>query len=282
MNIFQGIGFVMPMENSNPMLERRPKPHRDRALNCPRCNSANTKFCYYNNYSFSQPRYFCKTCRRYWTEGGALRNVPVGGGSRKNKKSSYSSSKSPSPPAFSMNLADLNTPTAFPHSANPKNIIHGGQDLNLTYPPTDLQNYNSISKFIETPFKTENKTQIHHQATTSSSSMGPYSSFMAIASEETGVVSNGLLPHQESKPITLTFSLDGFHQDEYGNADQLQGSSSGNNNNGARLLFPVEEMKQQVPNTTTTTTADYFEQNNRGQGESTGYWTRLLSGYYQQ
>ncbi|KAK6154153.1 hypothetical protein DH2020_013792 [Rehmannia glutinosa] len=56
------------------------------ALKCPRCDSANTKFCYYNNYSLTQPRHFCKTCRRYWTKGGALRNVPIGGGCRKNKK----------------------------------------------------------------------------------------------------------------------------------------------------------------------------------------------------
>ncbi|KAL0363394.1 UNVERIFIED_CONTAM: Dof zinc finger protein DOF5.3 [Sesamum calycinum] len=52
---------------------------------CPRCDSSNTKFCYYNNYSLSQPRYFCKGCRRYWTQGGTLRNVPVGGGCRKTK-----------------------------------------------------------------------------------------------------------------------------------------------------------------------------------------------------
>ncbi|XP_051133600.1 dof zinc finger protein 2-like [Andrographis paniculata] len=57
-------------------------PHRK----CPRCDSNNTKFCYYNNYSHAQPRYFCKTCRRYWTHGGTLRNVPVGGGCRKNKR----------------------------------------------------------------------------------------------------------------------------------------------------------------------------------------------------
>ncbi|CAK9859291.1 hypothetical protein BDL97_10G030800 [Sphagnum fallax] len=50
---------------------------------CPRCQSMNTKFCYYNNYSVNQPRYFCRNCQRYWTEGGTLRNVPVGGGSRK-------------------------------------------------------------------------------------------------------------------------------------------------------------------------------------------------------
>ncbi|KAK7402184.1 hypothetical protein VNO78_14239 [Psophocarpus tetragonolobus] len=65
------------------------------ALECPRCESTNTKFCYFNNYSLSQPRHFCKTCRRYWTRGGALRNVPVGGGCRRNKKNKKSCSKSP-------------------------------------------------------------------------------------------------------------------------------------------------------------------------------------------
>ncbi|KAJ8543982.1 hypothetical protein K7X08_025600 [Anisodus acutangulus] len=65
---------------------------QEQALNCPRCDSPNTKFCYYNNYSLSQPRHFCKTCRRYWTKGGALRNVPIGGGCRKNKKIKTSSS----------------------------------------------------------------------------------------------------------------------------------------------------------------------------------------------
>ncbi|GMI71319.1 hypothetical protein HRI_000801200 [Hibiscus trionum] len=64
------------------------------ALKCPRCESTNTKFCYFNNYSLTQPRHFCKTCRRYWTRGGALRNVPVGGGYRRNKRSKGSSSKS--------------------------------------------------------------------------------------------------------------------------------------------------------------------------------------------
>lgn len=61
-------------------------PHPESGLNCPRCNSTNTKFCYFNNYSLSQPRHFCRTCRRYWTRGGTLRNVPVGGGSRRNNK----------------------------------------------------------------------------------------------------------------------------------------------------------------------------------------------------
>ncbi|KAL6954981.1 hypothetical protein U1Q18_043344 [Sarracenia purpurea var. burkii] len=67
---------------------RKPTPRRppQEALKCPRCSSPNTKFCYYNNYSLTQPRHFCKACRRYWTKGGALRKVPIGGGCRRNKR----------------------------------------------------------------------------------------------------------------------------------------------------------------------------------------------------
>ncbi|KAE8686011.1 Dof zinc finger protein DOF5.4 [Hibiscus syriacus] len=64
-----------------------PPPEQEQ-LPCPRCDSTNTKFCYYNNYNFSQPRHFCKSCRRYWTHGGTLRDIPVGGGTRKHAKRS--------------------------------------------------------------------------------------------------------------------------------------------------------------------------------------------------
>jgi hypothetical protein len=74
--------------------EPKPRPQLDAALSCPRCCSKNTKFCYYNNYNLNQPRYFCKACRRYWTQGGSLRLVPVGGGCRRNKRASGSSSSS--------------------------------------------------------------------------------------------------------------------------------------------------------------------------------------------
>ncbi|AEE30737.2 Dof zinc finger protein DOF1.3 [Arabidopsis thaliana] len=57
----------------------------DKILPCPRCNSADTKFCYYNNYNVNQPRHFCRKCQRYWTAGGSMRIVPVGSGRRKNK-----------------------------------------------------------------------------------------------------------------------------------------------------------------------------------------------------
>ncbi|GLT32177.1 hypothetical protein SLA2020_068630 [Shorea laevis] len=69
-----------------PSVDRNWKSATELAPNCPRCASSNTKFCYYNNYSLSQPRYFCKGCRRYWTKGGSLRNVPVGGGCRRNRR----------------------------------------------------------------------------------------------------------------------------------------------------------------------------------------------------
>jgi len=83
--------------------DRRLRPHHQnhQALKCPRCDSLNTKFCYYNNYNLSQPRHFCKNCRRYWTKGGVLRNVPVGGGCRKSKRSNKpakTSDTAPPPP----------------------------------------------------------------------------------------------------------------------------------------------------------------------------------------
>uniref|UniRef100_A0A1J3HEQ6 Dof zinc finger protein n=1 Tax=Noccaea caerulescens TaxID=107243 RepID=A0A1J3HEQ6_NOCCA len=83
--------------------DRRMRAHQNNILNhhqslkCPRCSSLNTKFCYYNNYNLSQPRHFCKNCRRYWTKGGVLRNVPVGGGCRKAKRSKSKQPSSTSP-----------------------------------------------------------------------------------------------------------------------------------------------------------------------------------------
>ncbi|KAI3979539.1 hypothetical protein MKX01_001731 [Papaver californicum] len=68
--------------------QQQPQFPEQEHLKCPRCESSNTKFCYYNNYNLSQPRHFCKNCRRYWTKGGALRNIPVGGGTRKHTKKS--------------------------------------------------------------------------------------------------------------------------------------------------------------------------------------------------
>jgi len=72
--------FNVVANEDNQVNDVKPPPPPPRV--CARCDSDNTKFCYYNNYSEFQPRYFCKNCRRYWTHGGALRNVPIGGSSR--------------------------------------------------------------------------------------------------------------------------------------------------------------------------------------------------------
>lgn len=112
----------LPASSSNPSSAPRPGsmserarlarlPQPEQALKCPRCESTNTKFCYYNNYSLSQPRHFCKTCRRYWTRGGALRNVPVGGGCRRNKRSKSTSSANKSTSSVTSASSGSATPT---------------------------------------------------------------------------------------------------------------------------------------------------------------------------
>ncbi|KAK4762872.1 hypothetical protein SAY87_013507 [Trapa incisa] len=94
-DLMKGGSNKAAVNKSSAQQQQQPQPEQP-PLNCPRCDSTNTKFCYYNNYSLSQPRYFCKSCRRYWTKGGTLRNVPVGGGCRKNNKRPSSSTSSPS------------------------------------------------------------------------------------------------------------------------------------------------------------------------------------------
>ncbi|XP_031285619.1 dof zinc finger protein DOF2.5-like isoform X1 [Pistacia vera] len=278
---FPEIGLAKPMEEivSKPMLERKARPQEQ--LNCPRCNSTNTKFCYYNNYSLTQPRYFCKTCRRYWTEGGSLRNVPVGGGSRKNKRS-ISSSTSSSSSSVSSKLPDLNPPNLshFSNSQNPK--THKGQDLNLAFQV--MHETHDMSQYVEVP-KTENNnnannTQQHNSSL--SSSYGTSSSLSALDLLRTGIASRGLdsfiptpMPAdsntlfssgfalQDIKP-TLSFSIDGLGN-RYGSVHGVQ------ENNGGRLnFFPFGELKQ----LSSTTEVDQ----NKGQGGSTGYWNGMLGG----
>ncbi|RCV14893.1 hypothetical protein SEVIR_3G015900v4 [Setaria viridis] len=100
-----------PASDAEPLLQgdgeaarKGQQPSRQQQLECPRCQSTNTKFCYYNNYSTAQPRHFCRACRRYWTHGGTLRDVPVGGASRRtggSKRRRVSAEPSPSASASS-------------------------------------------------------------------------------------------------------------------------------------------------------------------------------------
>ncbi|XP_052186620.1 dof zinc finger protein DOF2.1-like isoform X2 [Diospyros lotus] len=118
--------------------EKKPRPHQEQALKCPRCDSTNTKFCYYNNYSLSQPRYFCKSCRRYWTKGGTLRNVPVGGGCRKNKRSSSSAAASKSsqdqPLTTTNPSSPLSTLSSFPYTSSDLSLAFAGLHKQPTGP----------------------------------------------------------------------------------------------------------------------------------------------------
>ncbi|KAJ6774108.1 DOF ZINC FINGER PROTEIN DOF1.2 [Salix purpurea] len=86
----------------------------------------NTKFCYYNNYSLSQPRYFCKGCRRYWTKGGSLRNVPVGGGCRKYRRAKSSKVSQNDRAAVSVSYCRTNETTLACSSNNDSVAQQGG------------------------------------------------------------------------------------------------------------------------------------------------------------
>ncbi|WOL16267.1 dof zinc finger protein DOF3.2-like isoform X1 [Canna indica] len=106
--------------------QQEAKRQPEQPLKCPRCESTNTKFCYYNNYSLSQPRYFCKACRRYWTKGGSLRNVPVGGGYRKNKKSNSSKKSSTEhQPNYNPSFSTALAPPLLAYDPNENNSLIG-------------------------------------------------------------------------------------------------------------------------------------------------------------
>ncbi|KAL3513169.1 hypothetical protein ACH5RR_025886 [Cinchona calisaya] len=112
----------------------------DKILPCPRCNSMDTKFCYYNNYNFNQPRHFCKSCQRYWTAGGTMRNVPVGAGRRKNKNSASHCRHITISEA--LQAASINTPNGFHHLNFKPNgtVLSFGSDTPLCDPVASVLN----------------------------------------------------------------------------------------------------------------------------------------------
>ncbi|CAH8316024.1 unnamed protein product [Eruca vesicaria subsp. sativa] len=113
-------------------------------LPCPRCESTNTKFCYYNNYNFSQPRHFCKSCRRYWTHGGTLRDIPVGGVSRKSSKRSRTCSSVAASTAVGSREFPLQaTPVLFPPASSNGDVTSAKGSPSSVYGGfTSLLNYN--------------------------------------------------------------------------------------------------------------------------------------------
>ncbi|KAJ8543791.1 hypothetical protein K7X08_025409 [Anisodus acutangulus] len=153
-----GLGSIRP----DSMVDRARMaklPLPEAGLKCPRCDSSNTKFCYYNNYNLSQPRHFCKNCRRYWTKGGALRNVPVGGGFRRNKRSKSSnnnSSKSTGGRGGQMGNSNAST-SASPSSCGMEMIGHHISQASTQFTPlmAAFQNLNNYGGFQSPQLGTE-------------------------------------------------------------------------------------------------------------------------------
>nr|VDD03994.1 unnamed protein product [Brassica oleracea] len=295
--------------NTAVVVERKARPQEK--LNCPRCNSTNTKFCYYNNYSLTQPRYFCKGCRRYWTEGGTLRNVPVGGSSRKNKRLSSSSSSSnilqttPSSLGLTTTLPDLNPPILFSNQI-PNKSIGSSQDLNLlSFPVMQDQHHRvHMSQFLQMP-KMEGNGNITHQQPSSSSSLYGSSPVSALELLRRGVsvspnsvmpsgpmmdssnnvmyTSSGFPTMVDYKPSNLSFSTD-HHQ---GTGHNNHNRSDDANHQG-RVLFPFgDQMKERSSSITQEVDHDDNQQqnshgnnnnnNNIASIPNNGYWSGMFS-----
>ncbi|GJY53069.1 DOF zinc finger protein DOF1.8-like protein isoform X2 [Tanacetum coccineum] len=282
--------LIRPSSSSS-SFERRARPQKAAAVNCPRCDSTNTKFCYYNNYSLSQPRYFCKTCRRYWTAGGTLRNIPVGGGSRKNKRSSSSSTTSSSSLSYSSvskKFPDLGIPSASTTLSQNPRIYHDhyGQDLNLGFPST--HNFKNVSDYIQAQnFDATRNTNPPASASTTSSTTtqlsalelltgittrGTINSFMGVPiSNPNSVYSPSMISMPEFKIPSLGFSLDAM-----GSSGGGVDGDSYENGNGGRVLFPFEELKI---NTSTSLDDPSVVQNRDDQNSDTnGFWNGMMGG----
>lgn len=268
------------VNNNNSNLERKIRCQKEQggALNCPRCNSTNTKFCYYNNYSLTQPRYFCKACRRYWTEGGSLRNIPVGGGSRKNKKPSSNLSTSPNSNINSNKiLHDLPQNPKITTTTNPHS-----QDLNLSFLPSSHHHHHQFSGIVVgggNPTIASTTLSSSHQVSamelltgmTSNNSRG-LNCFIPMRSSVVGhdhpgsVYTTGFpdLVHNDQFKSSLGFSLDGY------GAVVSTDDASNNNGVGGRLLqLPLfEDLKQE---------SNGVEDGKQGaDSTTTGYWTGML------
>ncbi|KAL6497936.1 hypothetical protein OROHE_026782 [Orobanche hederae] len=208
----EGFGVARAVENTTT------------GLNCPRCNSGNTKFCYYNNYNISQPRYLCKACKRYWTKGGNLRNVPVGGGTRKNNNTRPSSSSSSS--SSSKKVISNISPLKFSPDPNPT-IFHNGETLNLDFDPL-MSEFGNLPPIFELDFKDNLNPQNPSFSSSSFSDHLPVNSRVSMPVSNSDSVfssssSSSFNNHMDDYEPGPSFSLDGLDQNNvYGNNNYLQ------------------------------------------------------------
>ncbi|KAJ4869212.1 Dof zinc finger protein DOF2.5 [Raphanus sativus] len=232
--------------------------------------------------ALTQPRYFCKGCRRYWTEGGSLRNVPVGGSSKKNKRPSSSSSNilqtTPSSLGLSTTLPDLNPPILFSNQI-PNKSKESSQDLNLlSFPVMQDQHHHhhrgQMSQFLQMP-KMEGNGNITHQQPSSlyGSSSSPVSALELLRT--------GFPTMVDYKPSNLSFSTD-HHQ---GMGHNTSRSDDHNDHHQGRILFPFgDQMKELTSSITQEVDHDDNQQqkshgdnNNNSSSPNTGYWSGMFT-----
>ncbi|RWW25878.1 hypothetical protein GW17_00009765 [Ensete ventricosum] len=232
--------------------ERRPRPHKEQALGCPRCNSTNTKFCYYNNYSLAQPRYYCRSCRRYWTEGGSLRNVPVGGGSRKNKRYSpttAAAANSSSSASVEAVLATVSTsktshadrvpPSIWLSTSSEAPKFHEGRDRNLAFRQHGLPEHSDFPTLESSSGRAAvgAHTAIELLLVPNARGSGPFMPMpMPLSDYSTGF---GL---KEFRPPTIGFpyGISGGSSGGYESLRRVQESDDG------KLLLPFEDLRPVV------------------------------------
>ncbi|OMO92104.1 Zinc finger, Dof-type [Corchorus capsularis] len=265
---------------SRPLIERRLRPPHDQALKCPRCDSTHTKFCYYNNYSLSQPRYFCKTCRRYWTKGGTLRNIPVGGGCRKNKKvASKKSSNDHSPNNLTAaasshhnhNPTDLHL--SFPHEMH---LSHHLNNILATHGTTNTANFmeSKYNSLFENPTRPIDFMESKLEAIVGSSRINNYD-FMGNNNGDLGMVGG----------LTGEMGHMGLCSAPYGGMSQLDG-----NGTGTSFMLPYEDQHAVVevkPNTKLLSLewqqdqgcSDAGKDHTYGYMSNLGSWTGMINNY---
>jgi hypothetical protein len=226
---------------------------QQQALKCPRCDSSNTKFCYYNNYSLSQPRHFCKACKRYWTRGGTLRNVPVGGGYRRNNKSSKNSTTLIKRPISTIDSTTSSAPTStLNHNISP--MFYGLSRLSSSseydFHHTQM-NSNGLGGFLSSGFDHNGFTSNNNNNHVSryDSIFGSVSSSSSTSmSVMPSVLSSTLLQHNFNND-GLKYNQDGgsnctFQGLQFASLEQMQRAISNIGNGSEKGMKKVEGQNQ--------------------------------------
>ncbi|XP_028775526.1 dof zinc finger protein DOF1.4-like [Neltuma alba] len=240
--------------------QRQQSQQSSEPLKCPRCDSTNTKFCYYNNYNKSQPRHFCRACKRHWTKGGTLRNVPVGGG-RKNKRVKKSSTRISSSAAASSTSGSggLSTRMTIQSSLQrPSN--------NLPLPSSSASLFQSLIR----PPPSQPSLLLPHQNLMNPRDSSPQSKDFGIGNCTSSFLTSSLplLPHQNQSFIFPFSSPSSFETNPCSVSTSLRPSSVYNNNNNYG-----QELKTMEQPTQTQTQPWEIPSTSVANRETSNYWT---------